>query len=105
MSNNVYRKRHRRPRPAVTASISAGASFPFGDFSLPPVRFGVPAMPATQAQPEPGIQFAPPDKLLADSVRVVIDLVARYPKETGMVLVVGGLLLLLANSSGQPERA
>ena len=105
MSNNVYRKRHRRPRPAVTASISAGASFPFGDFSLPPVRIGVSAMPATQAQLEPSIQFSPSDKLLADSVRVVIDLVARYPKETGMVLVVGGLLLLLANSSGQPERA
>ena len=104
MSNNVYRRRHRRTRPAVTAYISAGASFPFGDFSLPPVRFGVPAMPATQAQPEPGIQFAS-DKLLADSVRVVIDLVARYPKETGIVLVVGGLLLLLANSSGQQGRA
>jgi hypothetical protein len=95
-TTKMYRRnRVRRPRPAVTASLSAGVSFPFGEFSVPAFQFSsAAAVPVAQAQSQPIIEFRPSDQFIGDCVRAAVELMARYPRETGIVLIVGGLLLL-----------
>ena len=89
------RKPLRRARSAVTASLSAGVSFPFGNFSAPAFQLSSAAtLPVPQAQSQPVIEFQPSDKFIADCVRATGELMARYPRETGIALTVGGLCLL-----------
>jgi hypothetical protein len=95
-STKIYRrKRVRRSRPALTASLSAGVSFPFGDLSVPAFQFSsAAALPVPQAQSQPVIDFQPSDKLIADCIRAAGELIARYPRETGLALTLSGLFLL-----------
>jgi hypothetical protein len=95
-TTKIYRRKRVRPtRPAVTASLSAGVSFPFGEFSLPALQFNSAAtLPVPQAQSQPVIEFQPSDKFIADCVRAAGEMIARYPRETGIALTVGGLFVL-----------
>ena len=95
-TTTMYRRnRVRRPRPAVTASLSAGVSFPFGEFSVPALQFSsAAAVPAAQAQSQPTIEFRPSDQFIADCVRAAVELMTKYPRETGIAVIVGGLSLL-----------
>lgn len=93
-STKIYRRKRVRPsRPALTASLSAGISLPFGELSVPAFEFSsAAALPVPQAQP--AIEFQPSDKFIADCVRATGELIARYPRETGLALTVGGLFLM-----------
>ena len=90
-----YRKTWtRRARPTVTASLNAEVSFPLGKFSMPVLQWNSAAtLPAPQSQPQ-APSFELPDKLIADGVRLVVELIAAYPKQAGIAAVVSGLFLL-----------
>jgi hypothetical protein len=100
MRNKTYDpKRYRRPwkrraGPTVTASVTAELAFPFCKLSMAALELGMPA-PLSIPQPQTGVaRLELPDKLIADGVRAVVELVARYPKQAGIAAVVSGLFLL-----------
>ena len=100
MPRKTYgRKRYRRTwtrraGPTVTASLTAEIAFPFGKFSMPALQLGSPAMLSIQ-QPQTAVAtFELPDKLIADGIRAVVELIAAYPKQAGIAAVASGLFLL-----------